>query len=250
MADAELEKTIAKINISTNNAELTAEGEVLKFDGFLKVYREDVDDEDMDGEETQEGMLPPLKIGHAAGPVSLPAVTFHRRSLELGMYSPRKSSGPVAETRFAALQVTGSSPSWWRRLPPGNRTNLLVASKYFRRSSKRSKRRAHRRSPRGRRTSCQPWPSSRFGTMRSLPIFTASIRVGPDDRRHCQEWRSRWPGRDINIATGRAAPRKDLMASSTTRIRGIDVAHPTSPSPSAASGLFVQIRWAAQPATT
>ena len=38
MADAELEKTIAKINISTNNAELTASGEVIKFDGFLKVY--------------------------------------------------------------------------------------------------------------------------------------------------------------------------------------------------------------------
>ena len=38
MADAELEKTIAKINISTNKEELTAQGEVLKFDGFLKVY--------------------------------------------------------------------------------------------------------------------------------------------------------------------------------------------------------------------
>jgi DNA topoisomerase-1 len=63
MADAELEKTIAKIVASTNKAELTAEGEVLKFDGFIKVYREDVDDEDMDGEEHQEGMLPPLKTG-------------------------------------------------------------------------------------------------------------------------------------------------------------------------------------------
>jgi len=37
MADAELEKTTAKINISTNQEELTASGEVLKFDGFLKV---------------------------------------------------------------------------------------------------------------------------------------------------------------------------------------------------------------------
>src|SRR4029079_9937749 len=63
MADAELERTVAKITVSTNNAELTAEGEVLKFDGFIKVYREDVDDEDMDGEETKEGMLPPLKPG-------------------------------------------------------------------------------------------------------------------------------------------------------------------------------------------
>jgi DNA topoisomerase-1 len=69
MADAETEKTTAKINISTNlpdrqagNEELTAQGEVLKFDGFLKVYREDRDDDDP-AEEEQEGMLPPLSIG-------------------------------------------------------------------------------------------------------------------------------------------------------------------------------------------
>ncbi|MGZ3853656.1 MAG: DNA topoisomerase, partial [Flavisolibacter sp.] len=63
MADAELERTIAKINVSTNKSELTAEGEVLKFDGFMKVYREDVDEEELDGEQHQEGMLPPLRVG-------------------------------------------------------------------------------------------------------------------------------------------------------------------------------------------
>ena len=62
MADAELERTTAKINISTNKDELTAQGEVLKFDGFLKVYREDRDEDDM-AEEEQEGMLPPLVVG-------------------------------------------------------------------------------------------------------------------------------------------------------------------------------------------
>lgn len=62
MADAELEKTIAKIQISTNKEELTASGEVLKFDGFLKVYREDRDEEDMAEDEQQEGMLPPLTV--------------------------------------------------------------------------------------------------------------------------------------------------------------------------------------------
>ncbi len=62
MADAELEKTTAKIAISTNQEDLTASGEVLKFEGFLKVYREDRDEEDSE-EETQEGMLPPLVIG-------------------------------------------------------------------------------------------------------------------------------------------------------------------------------------------
>lgn len=62
MADAELEKTTAKIQISTNKEELTASGEVLKFDGFLKVYREDRDEEDMTEDEQQEGMLPPLTV--------------------------------------------------------------------------------------------------------------------------------------------------------------------------------------------
>lgn len=61
MSDAELEKTIAKISISTNNEELTASGEVLKFDGFLKIYMEGRDEEDLtDEDEQQEGVLPPL----------------------------------------------------------------------------------------------------------------------------------------------------------------------------------------------
>ncbi len=62
MADAELEKTIAKIAISTNPEELTASGEVLKFDGFLKVYMEDRDDDEITEEEGQEGLLPPLTV--------------------------------------------------------------------------------------------------------------------------------------------------------------------------------------------
>lgn len=62
MSDAELEKTIVKIGISTvPDAYLKAEGEVLKFDGFLKVYLESTDDEDEDQE--AKGMLPPLKVG-------------------------------------------------------------------------------------------------------------------------------------------------------------------------------------------
>ncbi len=62
MADAELEKTTAIIQISTNKEELKASGEVLKFDGFLKVYREDRDDDEISEEENQEGMLPPLSV--------------------------------------------------------------------------------------------------------------------------------------------------------------------------------------------
>jgi DNA topoisomerase I len=67
MSDAELEKTVAKISISTNNAELTATGEVMKFEGFMKVYREDIDEEDQDGVETEEAILPPLRPGQVTG---------------------------------------------------------------------------------------------------------------------------------------------------------------------------------------
>ena len=60
MADAVLEKTNVKIGISTvKDRQLVATGEVLKFDGFLKVYLESKDEEE---EEETKGMLPPLKI--------------------------------------------------------------------------------------------------------------------------------------------------------------------------------------------
>ncbi|ATL49504.1 DNA topoisomerase I [Chitinophaga caeni] len=65
MSDAELEKTIAKINISTNNEDLTASGEVLKFDGFLKVYLEGKDEDE--DEEEKEGVLPPLSLKQVLG---------------------------------------------------------------------------------------------------------------------------------------------------------------------------------------
>ena len=61
MSDAVLEKTVAKIDISTNEQELTASGEVIKFDGFLKVYFEGTDDDE--NEEGAESRLPNLTVG-------------------------------------------------------------------------------------------------------------------------------------------------------------------------------------------
>ncbi len=60
MSKAQIERTIAQIGISTLPDTLTATGEVLKFDGFLKVYLESTDDES-EGENSK--MLPPLKVG-------------------------------------------------------------------------------------------------------------------------------------------------------------------------------------------
>ncbi|SEN76142.1 DNA topoisomerase I [bacterium A37T11] len=65
MGEAEFEKTTAKISVSTRNEEFTASGEVMKFDGFLKVYMESTDEDhdqqaDNDSENT---FLPPLLQG-------------------------------------------------------------------------------------------------------------------------------------------------------------------------------------------
>lgn len=63
MEEAVLEKTTVRIGISTvKDTQFQATGEVLKFDGFLKVYLESKDDDD---EEETEGILPPLKIGQS-----------------------------------------------------------------------------------------------------------------------------------------------------------------------------------------
>jgi DNA topoisomerase-1 len=78
MADAELEKTTASIGISTQQEKLTASGEVLKFDGFLKLYTEGKDDEDSDDE---EGMLPLLKVGQDLSLVEMKATERFSRPL-------------------------------------------------------------------------------------------------------------------------------------------------------------------------
>lgn len=60
MASAKIERTIVSIGVSTSSEKFQANGEVLTFDGFLKVYLESNDDEDED--EDVSGMLPPLSV--------------------------------------------------------------------------------------------------------------------------------------------------------------------------------------------
>ena len=67
MADAELERTVAVIAVSGDKRKFVAEGEVLIFDGFLRVYMESTDDD-----ETQENknLLPPLNVGDKLSNIS------------------------------------------------------------------------------------------------------------------------------------------------------------------------------------
>ncbi len=66
MADAKIEKTVAKISISSTDEKFIATGEVISFDGFLRVYFESTDEDEvspLDGK-----MLPPLKKGQVLTP--------------------------------------------------------------------------------------------------------------------------------------------------------------------------------------
>ncbi|TAF53351.1 MAG: hypothetical protein EAZ62_04580, partial [Sphingobacteriia bacterium] len=98
MSDARFEKTTVRINISTTPEQMTAVGEVLQFDGFLKVYFEGRDDEEEEGDES---LLPPLKAGQvlafqemtAAEKFTRPAARYTEASLvkkleELGIGRP------------------------------------------------------------------------------------------------------------------------------------------------------------------
>jgi DNA topoisomerase-1 len=63
MSEAQFEKTTARIGISTRKEDLIANGEVMKFDGFLKVYLESSDEEEDNLQDGENAMLPPLTKG-------------------------------------------------------------------------------------------------------------------------------------------------------------------------------------------
>ncbi|MCB9188498.1 MAG: type I DNA topoisomerase [Flavobacteriales bacterium] len=76
MSDAELERTKITIDISSSNEKFIATGEIIKFDGFLKVYLEGTDDEDQDD---NEGLLPKMEIGEELKNQSITATERYTR---------------------------------------------------------------------------------------------------------------------------------------------------------------------------
>ena len=73
MADAEMEKTTATIGISGRDEQFVANGEVVKFEGFLKVYRE-TDAEETDERAESEGILPSISVGEKLQRVEVQAI--------------------------------------------------------------------------------------------------------------------------------------------------------------------------------
>ena len=77
MAKAEMEKTVITLEDGSKKSKFQAEGEVIRFDGFLKVYIESRDDEEEDGE--NDGLLPAVTVGDAIERLKLTALERYAR---------------------------------------------------------------------------------------------------------------------------------------------------------------------------
>ena len=135
MSDAQFEKTVAKIEVSTNKETLSASGEVMKFDGFLKVYLESNDDEDEEATagEGEESLLPPLAVAQVLDFIEMtglerfsrPSARYTEASLvkkleELGIGRP-STYAPTISTIMKRNYVE-------KREKEGNKRNFQILS--------------------------------------------------------------------------------------------------------------------------
>ena len=118
MSDAQLERTTAEIVISNRKEEFVAKGEMIKFDGFLKVYLESTDDET----EEQDGMLPNLVEGEAVSTKEINAIerfskpkaryteaSLVKRLEELGIGRPSTYASTITTVQNRGYVVKGQS---------------------------------------------------------------------------------------------------------------------------------------------
>ncbi|MDD5860970.1 MAG: type I DNA topoisomerase [Prevotella sp.] len=121
MADAQLEKTTALINISGADEHFVATGEVVAFDGFLKVYRESTDDEVSQDDNLR--MLPAMKRGDvltrqevtaterfSQGPVRFTEASLVHKLEELGIGRPSTYAPTISTIQQREYVIKGDRP--------------------------------------------------------------------------------------------------------------------------------------------
>ena len=151
MADALVEKTIVTINNRYNNFTFIATGEVVKFDGFLKVYKESTDDENT---EEAEDILPNVSVNQAAvmqkieaqEKYSFPPIRFTEASLvkkleELGIGRPSTYAPTISTIQQREYVTKSSLPAKTRELnnlilEKDKIKNTTVSEKYNAESNK------------------------------------------------------------------------------------------------------------------
>lgn len=128
MADAEVEKTTVNIGISNEPDTFNATGEVVKFDGFLHVYRESIDDDAEQEDETR--LLPPLKKGQVLQHQSIIATerfTQHPpRYTEASLVRKLEELGIGRPSTYAPTILPYSNAVMWRKVKEPEKSVLTM----------------------------------------------------------------------------------------------------------------------------
>ena len=141
MAEAQVEKTRVTINITGASEHFVATGEVIVFDGFLKVYRESTDDED-EAHQDASRMLPPMKEGDklerreitaierfSQGPSRYTEASLVHKMEELGIGRPSTYAPTISTIQQRQYVTRGDSKGKERQYVVDTLKGLVITTK-------------------------------------------------------------------------------------------------------------------------